>query len=88
MNGDGVEIPMGHYKIVGQKDGNRVYLDFYQSSTLVARVPAIETQDDFNQTPINFVQLHPYNAQRVKVIYGSIDFNAYTFIRIKEEISD
>lgn len=88
INGDGTEIPVGHYKIVGKKEGKDVYLDFYQSSMLVAHVPAIETQGDFNQTAINFVKLLPYNAQRVKVIYGSIDFNAYTFIKIKGEISD
>lgn len=87
-NGDGAEIPMGHYKIVGKKDGDKVYLDFYQSSNLIAHVPAIETQSDFGQKAINFVQLLPYNAQRVEVVYGSIDFNAYTFIRIKDEISD
>lgn len=61
---------------------------FYQSSTLVAHVPAIETQSDFDQKSINFVQLLPYNEQRIKIIYGSMDFNAYTFIRIKAEISD
>lgn len=88
INGDGTEIPTGHYKIVGTKVGNDVYLDFYQSSFKVARVPAIETQNDFKQSAINFVQLLPYNSQRVEVIYGSMDFNAYTFIRIKKEISD
>lgn len=88
INGDGAEIPVGHYKIVGTKVGKDVYLDFYQSSIKVARVPAIETQNDFKQSAINFVQLLPYNSQRVEVIYGSMDFNAYTFIRIKKEISD
>ena len=87
-NGDGTEIPTGHYKIVGKKVDNKPYLDFYQSSTLVAHVPAIETQSDFDQKSINFVQLMPYNEQRIKIIYGSMDFNAYTFIRIKTEISD
>lgn len=87
-NGDGTEIPVGHYKIVGKKTNKDVYLDFYQSSTLVAHVPAIETQYDFDQPNLNFVQLMPYNEQRVKIIYGSMDFNAYTFIRIKKEISD
>lgn len=88
INGDGVEIPTGHYKIVGTKEDKNVYLDFYQSSILVARVPAIETDNDFNETNINFVKLLPYDSKRVKVIYGSIDFNAYTFIRIEKEISD
>lgn len=88
INGDGSEIPIGHYKIVGKKEKGNIYLDFYQSSLLVARVPAIETNNDFKESNINFVKLIPYNAQRVEVIYGSIDFNAYTFIRIKDEISD
>lgn len=88
INGDGTEIPAGHYKIVGKKEKNDIYLEFYQSSALVARVPAIETNNDFKENDINFVKLLPYNSQRVEVIYGSIDFNAYTFIRIKNEISD
>lgn len=88
INGDGTEIPVGHYKIVGEKNKDKIYLDFYQSSTLIAKVPAIETESDFDETAINFVKLVPYNEQRVKIIYGSMDFNAYTFIKIKNEISD
>lgn len=88
INGDGAEIPVGHYKIVGTKEKNDVYLDFYQSANRVARVPAIETNTDFHQNDINYAKLLPYNSQRVEIIYGSIDFNAYTFIRIKDEISD
>lgn len=88
INGDGAEISAGHYKIIGKKEGAKTYLDFYQSSALIARVPAIETQSDFGETNVNFVKLLPYNSQRVEVIYGSIDFNAYTFIKIKDKISD
>lgn len=88
INGDGTEIPIGHYKIVGEKTREGVYLDFYQSSELIARVPAIETTNDFSENGINFVKLLPYNEERVRIIYGSLDFNAYTFIRIKNKISD
>ena len=87
-NGDGTEIPIGHYKIVASKKNDKIFLDFYQSATLIARVPAIETNNDFDEASLNFVKLIPYNEQRVKVIYGSMDFNAYTFIKIKTEISD
>lgn len=83
-NGDGTHIPIGHYKIVGKKVNNEVYLDFYQSSSLIAKVPAIETKSDFDNLELNFVQLIPYNEKRVKVIYGSTDFNAYTFIKITD----
>lgn len=87
INGDGADISIGHYEISGKKINKDVYLDFYQSSNLIARVPAIETNDDFNQSGINFVQLLPYNEQRVKIIYGSMDFNAYTFLKIKNVTS-
>jgi len=87
-NGDGTDIPIGHYKIVGEKTRDNVYIDLYQTSTMIARVPAIETNSDFDQPTINFVQLLPYNDERIKIIYGSMDFNAYTFIKIKNKISD
>jgi len=88
INGDGTEIPVGHYKIVGEKIKDKVYLDFYQSYTLVAKVPAIETNSDFDETALNFVKIRPYNERGIKLIYGSMDFNAYTFIKMKIEISD
>lgn len=88
LNSDGKEIPVGHYKIVGKKIKNKAYLDFYQSYTLIASIPATETNDDFGQKEINFVKLLPVDSQTIKVIYGSIDFNAYSFIKIKTEISD
>lgn len=88
LSNEGNEIPMGHYKIVGEKNNNKVYLDFYQSSTLIAKIPAKETNDDFGEKEINFVKLLPHDSENVKLIYGSIDFNAYTFIKIKNTISD
>jgi len=87
-NGDGTEIPIGLYKIVGTRVGDDVFLDFYQSATRVARVPAIETNFDFDKMAINFVEWSAYDSKRIKIIYGSMDFNAYTFIRIKKDIPD
>lgn len=83
INGDGTDIPIGHYKILAKKDNGSLYLDFYQSSSIIAKVPAIETNSDFDEKELNFVKLIPYNSQRVKIIYGSVDVNAYTFINIK-----
>lgn len=83
---EGEEIPVGHYKIEGVKINNKIYLDFYQSYSRVARVQAIETNDDFNQQYINFVQLIPCNENKIKIIYGSMDFNAYAYIKIKDGI--
>lgn len=83
-NNDGNEIPVGLYKVVGEKVNDKVYLNFYQSYDLIAKVPAVETNSDFKQPDINFVKLIPYDNKRVEVIYGSMDFNAYSFIRIKD----
>lgn len=85
---DLVEIPIGLYKIVGKKVKDSVYLDFYQGPSLIASVPATETNSDFDQPNINFVKMIPYNEKKIQVIYGSIDFNAYTFIKIEKPISD
>ena len=83
INRDGKLIPMGHYKIVGEKDNGKVFLDFYQSDKIIARVPAIETQSDFDEADVNFVKLIDCNEEKIKIIYGSLDFNAYTFVKIK-----
>lgn len=84
----GEEIPVGHYKIIGEKVKDSVYLNFYQSSNLIAKVPATETNSDFDEPEINFVKIIPVNENKIKIIFGSMDFNAYTYINIKHEISD
>lgn len=84
QNNDGADIPIGLYKIVGEKNDDGVFIDFYQSAECIAKVPALETNSDFGEKDINFVKVIPYDNNRVKVIYGSMDFNAYTFVRIKK----
>lgn len=84
---DGAEIPMGHYKVVAKKDKDKVYIDFYQSYSKVASVPGVLTDSDFGESKINFVKIFPYDENQVKLIYGSIDFNAYAFINIKSPLN-
>lgn len=81
---EGTEIPIGMYKVVGKRVNDKIYLDFYQGYSLIARVPATETNDDFDEKDINFVKMIPQNKNKVEVIYGSMDFNAYAFINIKQ----
>lgn len=80
--GDNV-LPVGHYQIKGEKDGDKVYIDFYQAHYLMARFPAVETNDDFDQDTIVFGQWFAEGDDKIKVIFGSMDFNAYTIIDIK-----
>ena len=41
---------------------------------------AEETDDDYGQETIDFAKVLPYNQDFIKVIFGSIDFNAYAYI--------
>jgi len=88
ITADGQEIPVGHYNVVGKKVKDKVYMEFRQSSSVIATVEAKETDNDFGETSINFIKLLPYDETKVKIIYGSIDFNAAAFINIKNTLSD
>lgn len=77
-------IERGFYKVVGEKENNSVYLELYQAHKLVAKIKARETNDDFEQEFIQFVKLIPDTDTRMKLIFGSVAFNAYTYINIIE----
>ena len=78
------QIPTGHYQVEGEMKDGKPYLKFYQAHFLKAEIPAIETDDDFNQDNVNFVKLLDENEKQVKIIFGSLDFNAYSIINIAE----
>ena len=77
-------IPIGHYEVEGVKENGNVYLKLYQAHNVIAKIPATETNDDFNEPTINFVKLLPHGENHVQIIYGGIDFNAYSIIDIAE----
>ena len=81
---NGKIIDCGFYKVVGEKKDDGVYLELYQAHNLIARIKARETQDDFDQEFIQFVKLIPDTDTRMKLIFGSVAFNAYTYINILE----
>ncbi|MBR1681365.1 hypothetical protein IJ707_06220 [bacterium] len=74
-----VEIPVGHYKVVGTKVNGRVYLNLCQAYNVVGKIPAVETNDDFNEEEINFVKIEDVGNNVLKFIYGSMKFNAYAY---------
>lgn len=49
----------------------------------MAQFPAIETTDDFDEDTITFAKWIPEGENKIKVIFGSMDFNAYTIIDLK-----
>lgn len=78
-------LDKGFYKVIGERDKNNdIYLNFYQSQFFKGKVRACETNDDFDSEELDFVKLVPYNENFIKIIFGSMDFNAYAYIRFVE----
>ena len=50
----------------------------------MADFPATETNDDFNEPEINFVKLTDYKDNQLRIIFGSVDFNALAVIEPAE----
>lgn len=75
-------LEKGFYKVIGEREENgEIYLMFYQSQYLKGKVKAKETKEDYGEEKIDFVKLLPYDKNFVKIIFGSLDFNAYTFVK-------
>jgi hypothetical protein len=73
----------GYYNVYGErnKTDNSLLLSFYQAHSFMGDIPAFETDEDCDADDVNFVKLIPYNENYVKVIYGSLDFNAFAYIQ-------
>lgn len=78
---DGKFLEKGYYKVFAEKDENKkVYLSLYQSQYFKGKFEATETNDDFGEETVDFAKVLQFNESFVKIIYGSIDLNAYAFI--------
>lgn len=83
---EGTVLEKGFYKVFAEKDKyGKIQISFFQSQFLKGKIEAVETEDDFEQPNIDFAEILPYNHSYVKMIFGSLDFNAYVFIPYKEE---
>ena len=82
--GDDGVLPVGHYQVKGEIKDGQPRLKLYQSSFLMADIPAVETDEDFDQPEINFVGMIDYNDKQYKIIFGSVDFNAYAIVDTAE----
>jgi len=78
------KIEQGFYQVLGEKNEEGVFLNLYQAYTLVAKIQLQETDDDFGESKLNFVKLLPFDNKRMKLIYGSIDFNGATLVDFVE----
>ena len=81
---DGQLIERGYYKVEGEKKNDAVYINLYQAHSLKAKIKARETKDDFEQDSIRFVKVLPCNDHQMKLIFGSVDFNAFVYLSFIE----
>lgn len=83
INGNPLE--KGFYKVIAtrEQDG-KIYISFYQSQFFKGKIEAVETDNDFGEEELDFAKVLPYNESFVKIIFGSIDFNAYAFVPYTE----
>ncbi len=81
---DGKVLERGYYNVFGEKDKNGdVYLSFYQAHYFKGKVKAKTTNNDFGDELLDFVKIEPYNEDYIRIMYGSLDFNAYAYLRCK-----
>ena len=79
---DGKILESGYYNVFGEKDKNGdVYLSFYQAHYFKGKVKAHKTKNDFGDENLDFVKFEPYDEDYIRVMYGSLDFNAYAYLR-------
>lgn len=77
-------IPVGHYQVEGKNENGRIVLNLYQAHNLVAKIPATETNEDYEQEEILFANWVSEGDNRIKIIYGSLDFNAFALVDIMQ----
>ena len=81
---DDAILPVGHYQVVSEKRANGIFLKLYQGHYLITEFQALETLDDFNEPEINFANFIA-DGNTYKLIYGSIDYNAYVNLESAEQ---
>ena len=74
-------LPIGHYQVKGEIEEGQTVLNLYQAQHLMAKIPAIETKDDFNKDELWFADFITEEDGTLKIIYGSVDFNAYAVVQ-------
>ena len=79
--GEGI-IPVGHYQVKGEMINDKPVLSLYQAGELMTRIQAVETKEDFGQDEILFAHWKNESDDKLKLIYGSLDFNAYAIVKI------
>ena len=80
-----ITIPTGFYRVLAAKNKqNNFFINFYQGNTLIGKIPAKETENDYDSETINYAKIiYADNDKRAKVIYGCLDYNLVAEIYTK-----
>ena len=72
-----IQITPGFYRIIAGKNKQEQYtINFYQGNKLVGKIPATETQEDFDSETINFAKIiYTNNDKKAKIVYGCLEYN-------------
>ena len=75
-------LERGYFKVLPEIDEEtgKKYVSFYQSQFFKGKIEVTETEEDYGEDLLDFAKIIPYNESFVKLIFGSIKFNAYAFI--------
>ena len=76
------EITPGFYRILSAKNNEEYFINFYQGNSLVAKIKAKNTGNDFNQKSLNYAKVIPKDNNFMNVIYGDIDCNLEAVLEI------
>lgn len=85
---DNKVLEKGYYRTVAEKKDGKTVINLYQSHEFKARLNAYATHDDFGEKEITFVKLLPFKDGVMKLIYGSIEVNAFAYVRYVEPSLD
>lgn len=83
---DGKQLEKGYYNVFAEKDdeNKKLYVSLYQSQYFKGKIEVTATEDDFGEEDLNFAKIIPFNESFVKIIFGSIDYNAYAYVPYTE----
>ena len=77
----GVIFP-GFYKVTANNINRELFLEFFQGSNKVAQIKAKTQTTVFDEETINYAKILPINDTFVKIIFGSLDYNLESYLKI------
>ena len=75
------QISPGFYRIISAKNKENKYtINFYQGNKLIGKIPAQETQNDFDAETINFAKIiYSNNDKKAQFVYGCLEYNLVAY---------